>query len=61
LGDAVDYWKKEAANSGPGLFFHHYPLENSSLHGYLSNWPTGFCLIHRAATAAIYVRGVIQT
>lgn len=45
LGEAVDFWKKESTNSGPGLFFHQYPLENSSLHGYLSNWPHRLALL----------------
>ncbi len=45
LEEIDDFWQKESKNSGAGLFFHQHPLENSSLHGYLSNWPRKLALV----------------
>ncbi|MDR2951622.1 MAG: 16S rRNA (uracil(1498)-N(3))-methyltransferase [Treponema sp.] len=39
LDGLFDYWEEFKRKGALGLFFHHQPLENSSLHGYLDNNP----------------------
>lgn len=45
LAEISDFWNKMTGKSSVGLFFHQDPLENSSLHGYLSNWPLQVALM----------------
>lgn len=39
------FWRQLTTNSAIPLFFHQDPLENGSLHRYLSNWPRQVALV----------------
>lgn len=39
------FWRQKSVKSAISLFFHQYPLENGSLHGYLSNCPPQVALV----------------
>jgi 16S rRNA (uracil1498-N3)-methyltransferase len=45
LSDIPDDFGKPSAGKRPGIFFHQYPLERSSLHEYLSSTPEEVALV----------------
>lgn len=45
IRDISRIWQTESSKSAVSLFFHQNPLENGSLHGYLSNCPHKVALV----------------